>query len=54
MEFTELKDLYSHLEVAAADYKYEHQIANLFQKLRDLKHAAGQINEAEMAQWEID
>lgn len=54
MEFLELKDLYVHLEGNAADYKYDHQIANLFQKLRDLKHQAGQSDEAEKAQWEID
>lgn len=54
MEFSELADLYAHLESNAADYKYDHQIANLFQKLRDLKQKAGESDEAEMAQWEVD
>lgn len=54
MEFTEIKNLYNHLEINAADYKYNHKIANLFQRLRDFKRENGQIDEAEMAQWEID
>jgi hypothetical protein len=36
MEFNELKGLYDHLEVNAGEYKYNHNIANLFQKLRDI------------------
>lgn len=54
IDFSELDDLYKHLETNAGDYKYKHQIANLFQKLRDLKHEAGQTDDAEKAQWEID
>lgn len=52
--FTELDDLYKHLESNAGDYKYDHQIANLFQKLRDLKHETGQADDVEKAQWEIN
>ena len=54
MEFNELNDLYEHLEVNAGDYKYDHNIADLFQKLRDLKYADGKLDDAEKAQWEID
>jgi hypothetical protein len=54
MEFLDFEELYAHLEGNAADYKYDHQIANLFQKLRDLKHAAAQVDEVEKAQWEVD
>jgi hypothetical protein len=54
MEFLELKELYAHLDSNAADYKYDLNIANLFQKFRDLKHAAGHEDEAEKAQWEVD
>jgi hypothetical protein len=50
----ELKDLYKHVESCAGAYKYSHQLANLFQKLRDLKHKAGFVDEAKLAQWEID
>jgi hypothetical protein len=53
-DFSELDDLYKHLETNAGDYKYKHQIANLFQKLRDLKHEAGKDDDAQKAQWEID
>jgi hypothetical protein len=54
MDFSELDDLYKHLEHHAEDYKYDHQIGNLFQKLRDLKHEGGHAEEAEKAQWEVD
>jgi len=54
MEFTQIDKLYAYLEGYAGNYKYLHQIANLFQKLRDVKHAAGQTDEAENAQWEVD
>jgi hypothetical protein len=52
--FTDLKSIYSHLESNAADYKYPHQIGNLFQKLRDLKHKENLAEEVEKAQWELD
>lgn len=54
MEFAELKELYTHLDSNAADYRYDLNIANLFQKVRDLKHKAGQADDAEKAQWEMD
>ena len=54
MEFNELEELYDHLEVNAGEYKYDHNIAGLFQKLRDLKHKEGQMDHSEKAQWEID
>ncbi len=53
-EFTDFESLYSHLEEAAQNYEHIHQIANLFQKLRDLKHKAEQLEESQKAQWEID
>ena len=52
--FTNLKSLYNHLEKNATDYKYSHQIGNVFQKLRDLKHEENKSDEAEKAQWEVD
>lgn len=52
--FTNLKSLCNHLERNATDYKYSHQIGNLFQQLRDLKHRENKSNEAEKAQWEVD
>ena len=54
VDFSELDDLYKHLETNAGDYMYKHQIANHFQNLRDLKHEAGQVDDAKKAQWEID
>jgi len=54
VEFTELKDLYDHLEASGIEYERDYQIASLFRRLRDLKHQAGQTREAEMAQWEVD
>ncbi|MBT9137796.1 MAG: hypothetical protein DDT31_00335 [Syntrophomonadaceae bacterium] len=42
--FTDLKFLYDHLEKNAVDYKYSHQIENLFKKLRDLKHQKNNKN----------
>lgn len=52
--FTDLKSVYGYLEKNATDYKYPHQIGNLFQKLRDLKHKENKSDEAKIAQWEID
>lgn len=52
--FTDLRSLYYHLEKNATDYKYIHEIGNLFQKLRDLKHKENKSDEAEKAQWEVD
>src|SRR3989304_8564730 len=52
--FNDLESLYKHLEEKALDYKYPHQIGNLFQKLRDIKHEENKTEEAEKTQWEID
>ena len=52
--FTDLRSLYYHLEKNATDYKYIHEIGNLFQKLRDLKHKENKSDEAKKAQWETD
>ena len=52
--FNDLESLYKHLEVKVLDYKYPHQIANLFQKLRDSKYEENKPDEGEKAQWEID
>jgi hypothetical protein len=53
-EFTDLNSLYTYLEKNATNYKYSHQIGNLFQKLKYLYDGEKKTNEAEMAQWEID
>ncbi len=53
-QFVEFDSLYKHLDASAIDYIYTHQIADLFQKLRNLKHEKNEINETEMAQWEVD
>jgi len=52
--FTEFKPIYEYLEKNATDYRYSHQIGNLFQRLRDLKYKENKPDEAEKAQWEID
>jgi len=52
--FVDLKSLCDHLEKNATDYKYFHQIGNLFQRLRDLKHKEHKSDETEKAQWEVD
>lgn len=54
MDFTELEDLYGYLEEHAGDYKYLHQIADLFRKIRDLKHESGKTDEMQKSQWEMD
>ncbi|GAG97047.1 unnamed protein product, partial [marine sediment metagenome] len=53
-DFIDLQSLYNHLEKNALEYKYPHQIGNLFQKLQDLKYKKDEVDEAEKAQWEID
>lgn len=54
MEFSELDELYNYLEEHAGDYKYPHQISDLFIKIRDLTSKNSKLNDAEKAQWEID
>jgi len=52
--FNDFKPLYDHLEKNVVAYKDPHEIGNLFQKLRDLKHKENKSDEAEKAQWEVD
>lgn len=52
--FTNIESLYNHLEKNATDYKYSHQIGELFQKMRDLKHKEKEPDEIEKTQWELD
>ena len=40
-KFDNFKNLYSHLEEKSLDYKYAHQTANFFKKLRDLLYEKG-------------
>lgn len=53
-QFANLKSLYNHLEEFAADYKSDHEIGSLFQKLRDRKHKEKDSDQTEKAQWEVD
>lgn len=53
-EFLSLESLYGYLEEHAFDYKYSHQIADLFQKLRDRMHEQKMMDEETKAQWEVD
>jgi hypothetical protein len=52
--FPDLDTLYQYLEEKALDYKYPDQIADLFRKLRDLKHSENEFDEAKKEQCEID
>jgi hypothetical protein len=54
MDFAELEDLYRYLEEHAGDYKYPHQIADLFKKIRDLKYESGETDKMQKSQWEMD
>ena len=54
VEFSKLGELYKHLETNTGDYKYSHQIGNLFQHIRDLKHDSGDSNVANRAQRELE
>jgi hypothetical protein len=51
--FNDFTSLYDYLEKNAIDCGYS-QISDLFQKLRDLKRNENKLDEAEIAQWEID
>lgn len=51
---TEIESLYKHLEDKALDYKYPHQIGNLFKNIRDLKSKENKSNVANKSQWELD
>jgi len=50
--FDSIKTLYDHLEKNALNYKYSHQIGDLFQRLRDLNENNPDVREK--AQWEVD
>ena len=54
METSDFKSLYAHLEERAIDYKYLHQIASLFQRIRDDMHRQQNSEEERKAQWEMD
>ncbi len=54
MEYSAVQELYDDLETGAINYKYHHQIANLFQKIRDQNQNDGRTEDAEKAQWEMD
>lgn len=54
MESFDLESAYNHLEERALDYKYLHQIAGIFQKVRDEMHRSQNVEEEKKAQWEID
>lgn len=53
-EFSTLEELHNYLEAHALNFKYDHQIADLFIKLRDRLHEEKNEEEATKAQWEID
>lgn len=53
-EFSTLEEIYSYLEDHALDYKYDHQIGDLFINLRNKLHEAKQEDDTKKAQWEID
>lgn len=50
----DFESIYEHLEESAINYKYLHQIGELFKNLRDLKQLEENKGEAEKAQWELD
>lgn len=52
-KFSTIASLYDHIEVNALDYN-DHDIANLFKNLRDLKREENQLDEAQIAQYEVD
>jgi len=54
LETSDFKSLYAHLEERALDYKYLHQIADLFQRIRDDMHQQQNAEEEAKAQWEMD
>ena len=54
MDFHDLESAYKHLEEKALDYKYLHQISEIFQKIRDEMHKQQKTEEETKAQWEID
>ncbi len=53
-QFVSLKELHEHLESEAQNYKFDHQIAGLFQKLRDKAIETSEKDLAEKCQIEMD
>jgi hypothetical protein len=53
-EILDFESIYKHLEEKAVDYKHLHEIANLFQKIRDKMHENQKTDEETKAQWEMD
>jgi hypothetical protein len=53
-EFHDLESIYQHLEDHAQEYKYPHQIGDIFQSMRDEFYKLGRIKESEICQIEID
>ncbi len=53
-DLNDFECIYEHLEESAINYKYPHQIGELFKKLRDLKQKEENKAETEKAQWEVD
>ena len=51
---SDFESIHKHLEENAINYQYPHQIAELFKRLRDLRHRENRADEVEKAQWEID
>ena len=54
MDFKTLEDIYNHLETEAFSYQYEHQIASLFQAIRDDAHQRGENDFVRLSQIEMD
>jgi len=50
----DLESIYAHLEEVALDYKSSHEIARLFQKVKDIMHEEGNADGETKAQWEMD
>lgn len=50
----DLSSLYGYLEEKATEYKYLHDISQLFQSVRDEMHRQQKTEEETKAQWEID
>jgi hypothetical protein len=53
-DFSDLESVYKYLEEKAGDYKYPHQISDLFQRIRDRMHVEKNTDKEAKAQWEID
>jgi hypothetical protein len=53
-ELDSLEACYAHIEQNAINYRYLHQIADLFSKVRDKMHVEKKTEEEQKAQWEMD